>query len=259
MEHYAHDELHGEIRLLLPGRRDTLLMRGHYTHGERDSVWEWYHGNGQLRRIGRYRYGQPDGPWLALDQTGKLLERSTFREGLFHGTVEYFAPDSTLALQLPYRNGELVPPLLDSPLPNGLLTTGHSFKNDTGPIFWLNSTGKTTAQATLLAGQFHGDLIVYQQVGDSTKVFRVLRFWYGKPNGFHELYAPNGQILGLEEYRYGQATGQWRYFNNRGQLIRSERYEQGQRHGPTEHYHPGSNTPYRTEFFFEDVLVRVAE
>jgi antitoxin component YwqK of YwqJK toxin-antitoxin module len=255
-EHYQHDALHGETRLLVPNGPDSLLMRGHYQEGERDSVWEWYHSNGRLRTIGQYCNGLPNGPWLALDDAGHLLERTTFHDGLYHGVLQLFGPDSALALALRYSYGELFSPLTDSTLDTGLTARSSQYRFGTGLVTWHQANGRPTAQASLVAGQFHGEVVVFQPAGDSLQPFRVLRYWYGKPHGKQELYAPNGQLIALEEFRFGEPTGQWRYFNPQGQLLRNERYDNGLRHGPTEYYTAGERLPRRTDHFFGGVLVR---
>ncbi|MFI5400628.1 MAG: hypothetical protein ACHQZQ_06225 [SAR324 cluster bacterium] len=70
----------GPFRAAFPGGEER--ERGQYDEGVRTGVWRTFFPNGQKREEGRYREDRRDGEWLAWDDTGRLLTRTDYAQGV---------------------------------------------------------------------------------------------------------------------------------------------------------------------------------
>ena len=43
-------------------------------NGKETGVWKFYHDNGKLRDIGKFKNGREIGVWKVYDRNGKLIE-----------------------------------------------------------------------------------------------------------------------------------------------------------------------------------------
>jgi len=81
--------------------RYTAYAQGGRTHFVR------YHENGRVQETGAYHQGKPDGLWKQYTDTGALVTRATFRDGVRQGVWEFrTVADEPLGL-LHYRDGAL--------------------------------------------------------------------------------------------------------------------------------------------------------
>lgn len=76
---YKNDKLDGVETWYFPdGRVEWQVGR---VDGKRDGEERWYHRNGALRRIGRYRAGEPIGTFTVFDEDGAVAFSGEYVDG----------------------------------------------------------------------------------------------------------------------------------------------------------------------------------
>lgn len=86
-----------------------MIEEGNYELGEKDGEWKHYYAEtGQLRFVGSYRKGDPDGTHKWYYPNGKIELIGDYRVGNKNKDWKKFNADGTIYMTFTYRNDELV-------------------------------------------------------------------------------------------------------------------------------------------------------
>ena len=72
-------------------------------------VWaSYYYPNGNVRQVGRYKNGTPDGFWQSWDENGKRTCESYYVSGVKDGKWLYWTEEGTVQYEVYYDDNEIV-------------------------------------------------------------------------------------------------------------------------------------------------------
>lgn len=97
-----------------------------------DSLCLVYHENGQVQLESWYDDGEPVGEWRYFSETGVLLTRQNYANGLREGVWEFYRPDGTLHFTMDYSDLEIK---WQDEVMNGVRVF-YDVKEDTARIEW---------------------------------------------------------------------------------------------------------------------------
>lgn len=109
-----------------------LMAQGNYIGKEKDSIWNYYNGQGQIISVETYRNGIKHGKWQTNFASGSLSEEMNYvndtvhgiwiqyfengqprlrvelSHGVYHGDYKIFYPDGKVNLEGQYQNDQRV-------------------------------------------------------------------------------------------------------------------------------------------------------
>lgn len=85
---------------------NSLKVLGQYRYGLKKGKWQYWDGNGVLRKASKWKEGKETGRFAMYTESGTLLQRGYLRDGKFEGIVSTYHPaDSGGVEKHWYRNG----------------------------------------------------------------------------------------------------------------------------------------------------------
>lgn len=164
------------LPLLLAGRA-LAENAGYYPNGKLQ--WEYLSQDGQVREAKWY------------DEQGRLLARTTFRDGL-QVLSEGYRGDGSLEWQI------------------------RDLGEGRQEITRISPTRKTEMRYDVVDGQSDGPSTVFYPNGQPRQ---IVTFRHGTPDGPARTYYENGQLESTYVYRNGQLDGPYQLFSPEGQLL----------------------------------------
>lgn len=80
-------------------------LRGAYTNGVRDGLWEYWYSNGQKKVEGKYKMGQKTGQWLYWYPSGQLRIKANYQNNEMDGTNIWYYENGQKKKEANFRNG----------------------------------------------------------------------------------------------------------------------------------------------------------
>lgn len=196
-------------------------------HVCKDSYWEFYHENGQLKSKGNFQNGWAIDKWVEYSSNGQLIKESNYRNKKAHGKWQYWYPNGQLKEIIYYRDSTTL------------------FKS-----FYLENKTQTLSNGT-------GAKFIVDGKGDSTVTEYKNHLKHGRHYVYRKKIDNNNQyeINSEANYANGKLHGKTRYFGNYGTTYKkrmsSERnYVNGELHGYSFNLFNGKKTKIR--YFIHD-------
>jgi antitoxin component YwqK of YwqJK toxin-antitoxin module len=242
----------GRDRAKLYHPNGKLMAMGVYVNQQRDSVWQFYDENGQLRSEETYAAGVKNGRLVLYSATGSVLERANFNNNFRDGLWEQF-----------YDDGK---PRLICTVVNGLYYEGKYTE--------YFPDGKKRLEGNYVDGKRHSSWYEFNSDG-SIRTIYVYR--EGKieeehrKNGTFEMYYPNDILRSVHTWKDGKLhgpfteyyeQGQWKEVDTKDefgnpmrvqrlsgtQALREGRYLEGELHGEVIYYHTNGKVSKKEQY-----------
>jgi antitoxin component YwqK of YwqJK toxin-antitoxin module len=177
----------------------SLLATGKYLGQQKDSVWNYYGGNGKLRKVERYQAGQLDGDQVSYYANGQVAERETRLKGQLHGPHSSWFESGKLKSESTYVNGEAEGTMVFY-FPNGKKEIEGKVVNGNrdGVWFYFNDDGTIQLQMLYASG-----------------VLKKER----KENGLFKEYYDDEQLMSEVTYKKGKREGAFKEYHDNGTWL----------------------------------------
>jgi len=76
--------------------------------GQREGIWEWFYGNGNIRGRTPYKDGKEDGIEEWFYDNGNIECRIPYKGGERDGIEEWFHPNGNITKTYVWKDGELI-------------------------------------------------------------------------------------------------------------------------------------------------------
>lgn len=216
-----------------------------------DSTYTSYYQNGNSRIKGRYSSGKPNGLWEYYYENGSIKMKGFLRDGLNTGTWSYFYENGHLTMEGPMRKGKKEGKWIFY-YENGSKKSNGGFENDKKSGLWkyYYEDGSFKAQA-----DFEKDKGEYKEYYASGKIKSegiiensqsngLWKYYYedgglkaegyekkGLKEGMWKFYHPNGVLASQGGFENGKSAGNWKYFYENGKLSSEGEELNGQKDG----------------------------
>jgi len=148
---------------------------------------------------------------FAWDETGKLVSKISYNQGILDGPSSYYHPNGSMQKVIPFKNGKIHGDLVEkNPDENIILKTHFENGKKEGPSFGYWENGKVK-----FLEEYNQDKLIDAQYYDKTN--RLVAYIKGG-NGNKATFE-DGVLLSLIEHRDGFAEGKVETFSPDGQLI----------------------------------------
>jgi|GEM_PF-1035298 len=205
---------------------DDPIQRS-YKDGVKHGRWVEFDANGLVKTKSEFSEGQlqkkvgfENGKETTEERyeyygSGKLYQKSNYREGESHGLQESYYANGQLYYKQNYKDGEL-----------------HGLEEE----YYEN--GQVWIRVNYKDGEPHGLQENYRENGQLSS---KSNYKDGEPHGLQESYYENGKLAYQDKYRNGKlykndqlASGVFKYFYSEGGQLRSKiSYKDGEKHGLT--------------------------
>lgn len=175
----------------------------------------------KIKAVSHYKNNKLHGPFIRYDESGDMISREEYVNGLLEGPAEYvsYSKSGFLHTKCTYKNacleGERIVLQKDGTLrerefyQNGLLS---------GTCCYYYPDGSLECKATFQDGKFQGERILYFPSGD---IWYKENFEKGFLQGPRTTYFPNGKIYSEESYEKGTLCGARKVYAQDGTLLSS--------------------------------------
>jgi len=90
---YSGNLLHGEyIELDKPG---NMIVKGNFHFGIKDGVWNYWHSDGSIKEITRWKNGCKTGYSVKYSPSGEIIFKGNYRKGRKNGMVFFIENDES--------------------------------------------------------------------------------------------------------------------------------------------------------------------
>lgn len=231
------DKKDGDI-LLYDNR--MIMGVGHTNPTTKKPYGEWtyfYQKSGLLYGKGSYSTtGKLDGVWTYWWESGKVKEKTEYKNGLKEGTSEFWWSNGEKRSTYHYKMDKLDGDFVSSKF-SGAKDMSGSFKagNMNGPCTLYYSNDKERVVVNYVNGKLSGEVKSYYWNGQlSTEYTSTL----DKKNGVYKEYYYDGKVYAEGAYKNDLASGTWKTYHHNGQLMREGLYKTpGKREGVWKEYH----------------------
>ncbi|MEM1328609.1 MAG: hypothetical protein AAGI23_21820 [Bacteroidota bacterium] len=142
---YEVEEVEGSSLQLVLRRNNTgkIIEEGFVKNGVKTGTWVTYHEkDASAKTIASYIDGVLNGIFLEMDRYGRLLSKTKYKNGVFHGEgAKYSFARTTESYN--YKNGKL----------DGIYRR------------WYDNTGELQMEAHYKDGELHGKMTQYNKAG----------------------------------------------------------------------------------------------
>ena len=130
------------------------MVRGHYSKGEPDGLWQGWHRDGKKRFVGAYDEGQEDGEWVHYHPSGKTASSGTYQSGQRAGAWTWWYPDGSKRGEGNYTAGKASGPWQEFHRGGSTLGRGQFIEGRrAGAWQWWRKDGQKWRDATYRNGQ----------------------------------------------------------------------------------------------------------
>jgi antitoxin component YwqK of YwqJK toxin-antitoxin module len=181
----------------------VLMAQGVYINQERDSVWQMFDENGQLRNDETYRNGKKNGLARLYNSEGTVLEKVYYKDDFRHGDWEQYYDDGKLRLKCHVVDGLYYE----------------------GKYMEYYPDGKKRLEGTYVDGKKESSWYHYNDDG-SIEIIYVYR--NGKveetfpKNGVFEDYYPNDILRSSYTWKDGKKSGPFKEYYMQGEWKLAE-------------------------------------
>lgn len=230
---YSQGVLHGKIRQY---DKNRLRLSGLFQWGQKNGEWVWIDETGNRDSVRTYLNGTLDGKLEDYSEDGILIKRQTYRLNKLEGPVSEFYSNGVKKLQGHYLNE----------IPDGKWTWWDENGNQIRTIHYQNGVkhGKYAiyepAKKRIQSGGYfmderHGKWVWYNEEG---KPDSVIGFDKGVKHGRYKRWHRNGIKSVVGSNISGKPDGKWTWFNSSGAIDSVKKYSDGKLDGDSEFYHP---------------------
>ena len=133
----------GLQQVLRRNSQGKIMEEGYVINGIKTGTWVTYHElEASIKTIASYLNGQPNGIFIELDRYGRLLSKTKYKNGVFHGEGAKYGFNRTIE-EYNYKEGQL----------DGLYRS------------WYDNTGELQTEANYKDGKLHGKMTKYNKGG----------------------------------------------------------------------------------------------
>lgn len=231
---------HGKVEVLYP--TGVKSITGKYKFGERDSVWNYYSENGELKRSITFKEDETNGSEIRYEENGKKSSERMLKDGDLNGYIYYYGNDGSVGARIyctddifisySYlgKDGKYVPEI-------ELMDNGH--------VVCYYQNGKKSLEFTLVNGKYDkeyrrydidGKILVQSDYVDGIEQGVSKDYYFngklkweedhlnGKLNGVSKVYYPNGKLCAEYVYKDGARNGAASFYDKNGKLILKGEY-----------------------------------
>ena len=182
-----------------------------------------YHANGVLEAKGKLKNSMPDGEWHYYDDKGRLLEKTTYKEGIKWGeSWQYIYENDTLYSSMTYYKDDIG--INTTAWANGELVSkswGTTMVNVGSYRKSLSQLAESVTIVSYTAGNKIASKREMNLVDKEKRIYETTQFYY----------YPNGQIKEqwtekYEPYASQSKVGKWLRYAENGQLIQDVQYDE---------------------------------
>ncbi len=144
----------------------NLEQEGKYTASQIPTgEWLYYHENGELYRVENYLDGELDGEYLEYNDTGKVIVRGEYFEGLETGPWEYYIGD--VIQKGTYLDGAETDWWVYTSVPEGIILYKGKYLDGqpNGKHTWFHANGRKRIEGNYNYGLRSGDWKYYDDTG----------------------------------------------------------------------------------------------
>lgn len=204
----------------------------------RDSLYQSYFQNGQLKSKGYFYKGKQTGNWEYYYENGQLKMNGQMNNGVRVGPWEYFYESGIIQMEgvsdgsskvgewiFYYENGEVRArgTFVDSKkegawtyyYEDGSLKAMANYHADNGEYMEFYPSGKLKSQGPIVNGQSNGVWTYYNEDGTVQSKGKEVN---GQREGEWIIYHPNGEIAAKGFYQNGKQVGKWTYYHDNGMV-----------------------------------------
>jgi antitoxin component YwqK of YwqJK toxin-antitoxin module len=120
-EHWAFCKAYEKFKSLEPTMNNELTPHIEYysngnvcikgqenSKGQREGIWEWFYGNGNIRMRTPFKEGKEDGIEEFFYENGNFLFRAPYKDGNMDGIVEWFDEQGNITKTYLWKDGKLI-------------------------------------------------------------------------------------------------------------------------------------------------------
>jgi len=172
--------------------------------------------------------GKPfTGKYVKYDDSGRVLERGSMKDGKEHGINKAFYESGKLKMEANVKDGKLYGAFKEF-YENGKLRTEGNFNNDklhgTNKTFYEN--GKLRSEANYKDGDQYG---IYKEYYEDGKLSAEINMKNDKAHGIAKTFYENGKLSAETNYKDGEKHGVGKYYDEDGKLIKEMNWVNGKR------------------------------
>ena len=211
-------------------------------HGAYIEYWE---STGRIAREGQYVSGQPDGTWTRYDESGNVLGKESFVDGVMQAVAceNGSTPgEETTKEGLEKHcllNGKKEGPAEETYSSGNLLRQGEyraGRKEGVWTAFWdAPAPAKKKAEVGYVKGQREGWFTSYHE--DGIAIRSQGQYLGGKSDGMWTEYYPNGKREDQGSKYDGDNEGLWTFWYENGEKKEEVEFVDDKRNGPGVLYH----------------------
>jgi len=206
----------------------TVTQGSYDDVGRRHGTWATYGAQRDLRMLARFDHGVRVGAFERFTRGGKLVERTTYKDGLRDGlSIKKSTGAKGLVEQGNWSAGKRLGPW-QFYHPDGALKRAGEYLDGREQGEWIGyfPNGKRESVGQFEAGRAVGQWTGFYKQGERRF---VTEFAEGLQQGPHSEWWRSGQLKAQGEYQAGLFEGPWKFWSAEGQLdtTRTGRYSKG--------------------------------
>lgn len=230
----------------------TLMEKGYYLNGTRDSTDTYFSFNGVVTNSGKWKNGNREGELKFYSESGELTHISNYKNNMLDGKVynyykgvlnfesnykednrigeQYvYGEEKKLAVILYFSEGILMSYTYEGK--DGKLLPKTEVKNGSGNVVAYYPNGKKSVDLNYKNSKQEGKQTYYYSTGT---ILEERNFTNSDYNGAYTEYHPNGKVKLSTTYVDDEHHGLYQEFDESGNVLVSKNYFYGTLHGLSE-------------------------
>lgn len=192
-EEYVDGIREGYYRGMITIDNEKYLCEGRFNNGLKNGEWIIKYPQGNIKALLKYQYDRPIGEWKYFHSNGKIFEIDRFKEGELDGVIEVFNIKGISKMKMNFEMGLLNKEFIAYHL-NGKISTLANFnygKLD-GNLNLFTTQGIKTVDGYYRLNKREGEWKFYYNTGD---IKSIINYKEGKREGESIVYGKGGEIL----------------------------------------------------------------